>query len=83
MSLGKLYVVYAYENGILNRADGSKGEAVYFHFVGDGYRPARLIQSNAIVIPDDVEGTDLEIVQEIENKLRAGSPPAGVNTEPF
>jgi len=53
MELGRFYPVFAYENGTLKRSDGAIGEATYYHFVGDGNRPSRLIQSSAVLMLDN------------------------------
>lgn len=51
MKPGKLYPVYGYENGSLKLKDGGQGEAFYYLFAGEGFRPCRLIESNAIIVP--------------------------------
>lgn len=49
MEIGSWYRVIGYENGTVKRQDGTKGEALYFHFVGPEKRPYRLIQSNVLL----------------------------------
>jgi len=50
------YRVFGYENGTVKYRDGGAGDAFFFHFVGEGRRPARLIQGNAVLslggVPD-------------------------------
>lgn len=56
----KFYPVYAYENGVLKRHDGTTGEAFYFHFAGEGGRPCRLIHSNAVIVLESEFGVASE-----------------------
>lgn len=50
MFAAKLYPVFGVEDGKLTRQDKTTGEATYFHFVGEGHKPCRLIQSNAVLV---------------------------------
>lgn len=46
------YAVWGYENGMVKYKDGGAGEAFYFHFIGEGARPCRLLQGNAVIALD-------------------------------
>jgi len=52
MSPSRFYPVFAYENGTLKMKDGTVGEAVYFHFIGDANVPCRLIRGSAVLVLD-------------------------------
>lgn len=52
MGINKWYPVFGYENGNIKLSDGKRGEAFFFHFIGEGSRPCRLIQGNAVLALD-------------------------------
>ena len=54
MKSKKWYPVFGYENGHVKYKDGGAGDAFFFHFVGEGARPCRLIQGNAVVALDSI-----------------------------
>lgn len=65
----KWYQVYGYENGTIKYRDGDKGEAFFFHFIGEGCRPCRLIHGNAVVALDKVP----EVFPEHASKANSGA----------
>ena len=88
MDVGKFYPVYGYENGTLklkpkpgaaSNAPAVTGEAFYFHVIGNGCRPCRLISSNAVVVLDSEigAGSDEKKLWETIAAYRGGAPAAG------
>lgn len=92
MDVGRFYPVYGYENGSLKlrpkagqpEGSGGTGEAFYFHVIGKGFRPCRLISSNAVVVLDSEigAGSDEAKLWEAIKAFHGGKSAAGPENDP-